>query len=225
MDRALEQFDNLVLTQLAALPRGIHQLHGRRPAGRLPQSDASAAVEPGDVVRGAAPRHGAPSGYPHRRVPAHRRRSSGRGGTRCVASLKVAAPSQVLLTQSARDLIGDHALLEARGAHDLEGRDGRVVPVLRDDARGVVEINGCHAPCLSQATPTRCPSPLTVMRRAAPFLCEGCRSSEADTRQWPPQRTPVDGSIGSAAPQGNTSCRESLSVDCRNSAEGLRAGF
>ena len=38
--------------------------------------------------------------------------------------LKVATPSQVLLTQSAKDLIGDHASLEACGAHDLEGVTG-----------------------------------------------------------------------------------------------------
>ena len=40
-----------------ALPRGIHQLDGRRDGGRLPQPDTRAPVEPGDVVRGARPRN------------------------------------------------------------------------------------------------------------------------------------------------------------------------
>ena len=38
--------------------------------------------------------------------------------------LDVAKPSQVLLTQTAKDLIGGHAPLEACGAYDLEGMTG-----------------------------------------------------------------------------------------------------
>ena len=36
----------------------------------------------------------------------------------------IAKPSQVLLTQTAKDLIGGHASVEARGVHDLEGVAG-----------------------------------------------------------------------------------------------------
>ena len=79
----LEQFDDLVHTQLRRYRGEYINSTGDGLLAVFHSPTPHVALEPGDAVRGAAPRHGAASGHPHRRVPTSRRGRPGRGGARC----------------------------------------------------------------------------------------------------------------------------------------------